>query len=77
MNEKFLTTQRIMDTVARSYFSRRDAVLREFRLKTRRRVDLITLSKKGWITIVEIKSSLNDFRSDKKWGEYIGWTDQF
>ena len=77
MNEKILTTQRITDAIARSYYSQGDGVLREFRLKVRRRVDLITMTNKGLITIIEIKSSPEDFRSDKKWGEYIEWADRF
>ena len=77
MNEDILTTQRIIDAIARSYYGQGDGVLREFRLKVRRRVDLITMTNKGLITIIEIKSSPEDFRSDKKWGEYIEWADRF
>ena len=77
MNEDFLTTRRITDAIARSYYGQGDGVLREFRLKVRRRVDLITITDKGLITIIEIKSSPEDFRSDKKWGEYIEWADRF
>ena len=60
MNEDFLTTQRITDAIARSYYAQGDAVLREFRLKVRRRVDLITMTSKGLITIIEIKSNPED-----------------
>ena len=77
MNEDILTTRRITDAIARSYYGQGDGVLREFRLKVRRRVDLITITDKGLITIIEIKSSPEDFRSDKKWGEYIEWADRF
>ena len=77
MIEAFLNTQRITDAIARSYFGQGDGVLREFKLKNRRRVDLVTINDKGWIVIIEIKSSPEDFLSDKKWGEYIDWADQF
>ena len=77
MNEDILTTRRITDAIARSYYGKGDGVLREFRLKVRRRVDLIAMTNKGLITIIEIKSSPEDFRSDKKWGEYIEWADRF
>ena len=77
MNKDILTTRRITDAIARSYYGQGDGVLREFRLKVRRRVDLITITDKGLITIIEIKSSPEDFRSDKKWGEYIEWADRF
>ena len=77
MIDAFLNTQRITDAIARSYFGQGDGVLREFKLKNRRRVDLVTINDKGWIIIIEIKSSPDDFLSDKKWGEYIDWADQF
>ena len=77
MNENTLNTRRITDAIARSYYGKGEGVLREFRLKVRRRVDLIAMTNKGLITIIEIKSSPEDFRSDKKWGEYIEWADRF
>ena len=77
MIEEFLDTQRITDAIARSYYERGDGVLREFKLRVKRRVDLVTINDKGWITIIEIKSSVADFRHDKKWNEYIEWADQF
>jgi hypothetical protein len=77
MIEEFLNTQRITDAIARSYYEQGDGVLREFKLRVKRRLDLITLNDQGWITIIEIKSSVADFRSDKKWNEYIKWADQF
>ena len=77
MIDDFLNTQRITDAIARSYFGQGDGVLREFKLKNRRRVDLVIINDKGWIIIIEIKSSPEDFLSDKKWGEYIDWADQF
>ena len=77
MIDEFLNTQRITDAIARSYFGQGDGVLREFKLKNRRRVDLVITNDKGWLIIIEIKSSPEDFLSDKKWGEYIDWADQF
>ena len=77
MTDEFLSTQRITDAIARSYYEQGDGVLREFKLENRRRVDLIILNNNGWITIIEIKSSPGDFLSDSKWGEYIDWADQF
>ncbi len=67
MIEEFLNTERITDAIARSYYEQGDGVLREFKLRVKRRVDLITINDKGWITIIEIKSSLADFRNHKKW----------
>ena len=46
------------------------AVLPELGLASGRRADLVALSDKGEISIVEIKSSIEDFRVDRKWGDY-------
>ena len=75
--DELLSTQRITDAIARSYYGQGDGVLREFKLTVKRRVDLVTINDEGWITIIEIKSSVADFQSDRKWGEYIEWADQF
>ena len=73
-----LDTHKITDAVARMFIrERNNGVLREFKLKVRRRVDLIAVSEKGHIAIVEIKSTPQDFLSDKKWTEYIEWADKF
>ena len=51
--------------------------LNEFTLRSGRRVDVIGLSAKGELIVVEIKSSLEDFRSDRKWTEYLDYCDRF
>jgi hypothetical protein len=53
------------------------ATLTEFTLRTGRRVDVIGLDPGGAVTIVEVKSSLEDFRSDGKWPEYLDYCDHF
>jgi len=54
----------------------RFAILPELTLANGRRADLIALSEKGEIWIVEIKSSIEDFRSDTKWPEYQDYCDR-
>jgi hypothetical protein len=49
----------------------------EVTLANGRRADLVAISQTGRIWIVEIKSSLSDFRSDEKWPEYLNYCDQF
>lgn len=49
----------------------------ELTLANRRRADVCALSPQGDIAIVEIKSSVADFRSDHKWPEYQPYCDQF
>ncbi|HEV7323108.1 MAG TPA: MmcB family DNA repair protein [Ensifer sp.] len=46
------------------------AVLPELTLSSGRRADLISLSAKGEVWIVEIKTSIEDFRVDRKWPDY-------
>src|SRR5262249_47494016 len=52
------------------------AVVGEVTLASGRRADLIGLSPQGDIWIVEIKSSIQDFRSDQKWHEYRDFCDR-
>ena len=42
----------------------------ELTLASNRRADLVALGPDGTILIVEIKSSVEDFRSDRKWPDY-------
>jgi len=46
------------------------AVVSELALASGRRADLVALGGDGEIWIVEIKSSIEDFRADHKWMEY-------
>ena len=46
------------------------AVLYELPLASGRRADVIGLSPRGDLMIVEIKSSVEDFRADRKWPDY-------
>lgn len=52
-------------------------VLAEFTLAAGRRADLLALDRKGRFTLVEIKSSIADYRADNKWHEYREWCDAF
>jgi len=52
-------------------------VLPELSLATGRRADLVALTRKGDIWIVEIKSSVEDFRVDRKWPDYRLHSDRF
>jgi hypothetical protein len=54
----------------------RHAALPELVLANGRRADLITLSEKGEIWIIEIKTSIEDFRVDRKWPDYRAYCDR-
>jgi hypothetical protein len=53
------------------------APLAEVGLPNGRRADLMAVGPKGEIVIVEVKSSLEDYRCDRKWGEYMPYCDAF
>lgn len=72
-----LTADRITTAVARLFMERGAACIREFTVRTGRRADLMILGDKREITIIEVKSSRQDFMSDQKWPEYIDWADRF
>lgn len=52
------------------------ATLTEFSLASGRRADVMALGRDGELLIVEIKSSVADFRSDRKWPEYRAFCDR-
>lgn len=51
--------------------------LTEFQLKGGRRVDIAAIDEKGRFIVVEVKSSIQDFRSDGKWQDYLPHCDAF
>jgi hypothetical protein len=53
------------------------APLSEVTLPNGRRADLMALSPRGEITIVEVKSGIEDYRVDRKWHEYLPYCDRF
>lgn len=53
------------------------ATLTEMTLANGRRADVIGVSGKGEIVIIEVKSCLNDFATDQKWPEYRDYCDRF
>lgn len=77
MNTPSLTASKITAATASLFHQMGDATLSEFTLKTGRRVDLIALSRDQHISVIEVKSSLADFTSDKKWPDYLDWADRF
>lgn len=51
-------------------------IIPELSLADGRRADLFGVDETGNIWIAEIKSSLEDFRSDSKWPDYRAWCDR-
>lgn len=61
---------------SRMLWARGLTALPELTLASGRRADLVAVSIKGEVWIVEIKSCLADFRSDGKWPEYREFCDR-
>jgi hypothetical protein len=53
------------------------APLMEAPLPNSRRADIMALGPRGELTIIEVKSSLEDYRADGKWEEYGPFCDRF
>ncbi|MFO1086479.1 MAG: MmcB family DNA repair protein [Reyranellaceae bacterium] len=52
------------------------SVLLEVPLPDGRRADIFAVGRAGELVIVEVKSSIEDWRVDGKWPDYLGWCDQ-
>ncbi|MEI9964205.1 MAG: DNA repair putative endonuclease MmcB [Caulobacteraceae bacterium] len=53
------------------------APLLEVGLPNGRRADLMALGPRGQIVIAEVKSGYEDYRADRKWGDYLPFCDAF
>lgn len=63
--------------VSRLFLRNQIMVQPEVRLRNHRRADLMGLTSKGEIIIVEIKCSRADLLGDQKWPEYLEYCDRF
>jgi len=53
------------------------SALLEFPLGIGRRADVAGIRRDGTVAIAEVKSCLADYRTDKKWADYVGFCDLF
>jgi len=53
------------------------AVIPELVLASGRRADIVAVGNTGEILIVEVKSSIEDYRADSKWSDYCAYADRF
>ena len=63
--------------VSRLFLRNQIMVQPEVSLRNNRRADLMGISNKGEIIIVEIKCSRADLLGDQKWPEYLEYCDRF
>lgn len=71
------TTAAVTRGAARLLVEMGFAPLAEVGLPNGRRADLMALGPKGEIVIVEVKSSPEDYLTDRKWAEYAPYCDAF
>ncbi len=71
------TTQAVTRGAARLLIDMGYAPLLEVCLPNGRRADVMAVGRKGDIVICEVKSGLEDYRVDRKWGEYAPFCDAF
>jgi hypothetical protein len=71
------TTGAVTRGAARLLLDLGHAPLAEVTLPNGRRADLMALGPRGEITIVEVKSSIEDYKADRKWAEYLPFCDGF
>jgi hypothetical protein len=62
--------------VARALAQQGFATLSEVSFADGKRADVLALGRDGTLVIIEIKSSVADFRADRKWPEYRQWCDR-
>lgn len=71
------TTQLVTRGVCRMFQSLGFGTLTEFKLSNGRRVDVMAIDRNGDFVIVEVKSSVADYRADRKWHEYLAFCERF
>lgn len=71
------TTDAVTRGAARLFVALGYAPLAEVVLPNGRRADIMALGPRGEIAIAEVKSSAEDYRTDRKWGEYAPFCEAF
>lgn len=74
-----MIAEEIKAKVSRYFTKKRMCVHLEVGLNRRGRLraDLVALSMKGFLVVVEVKSSPRDFLTDKKWQNYLAYGHKF
>ena len=77
MSNRRRTTLELTRGVCRLFETLGFATLREFKLPNKRRVDVIAMDSKGNFSIIEVKSTVGDYKTDNKWLDYLPYCQQF
>jgi hypothetical protein len=76
-DDEALAATRLARGVCRALEQLGYASLVEVPLANGRRADILALRRGGDLAIIEIKTSVADFRADRKWAEYRDFADRF
>ena len=77
MSNRRRTTLELTRGVCRLFETLGFATLREFKLPNKRRVDVIAMDSKGNFSIIEVKSTVGDYKTDNNWLDYLPYCQQF
>jgi hypothetical protein len=70
-------TSAVTRGAARLFVALGYAPLLEVGLPNGRRADIMAVGPRGQIALAEVKSGVEDFRADQKWGDYLPFCDAF
>ena len=70
------TTEVLTQAVTLYLVDRRYSVHHEIGIKTRRRLDILSINYKGHIIGIEVKSGIDDYRADQKWRTYLPYVNK-
>jgi hypothetical protein len=74
--ERVARTEAVARGVIRLWDQMGFGCVRELSLANNRRADIVALSPKGELVLIEIKSCWEDFRVDTKWEDYAPYCDR-
>jgi hypothetical protein len=70
-------TSTVTRGAARLFLDLGYALLLEVGLPNGRRADIMAIGPRGQIAVAEVKSGVEDYRADQKWGDYLPFCDAF
>jgi len=76
-NARPVVTDSVTRGVVRFLMDLGFAPMTEIPLTNGRRVDVLALDRRGKAVIVEVKSSVADYRADTKWTDYLDYCEEF
>lgn len=75
-DRELLKHKELQDQALRWLYTQGYVACSELTLPNKKRADVIGY-KNGHVIIIEVKASLEDYKRDKKWKQYLNWCDRF